>query len=187
MKEVTIGNLELYDEEKNEFVYLEATTLQLEHSLISLKKWEEKWKVPFLSKKDKTEEQLRDYIRCMTITPKNVNPKVYKYMPLPIVNEIQEYINDSMTATWFSDNKTIGGQTNSNQVITAEIIYYWMITFNVPVEFQKWHLNQLLTLIRVLSIKNTPKGKMTAKERQSAAAQRRALNEARLAKLHTTG
>lgn len=187
MKEVHIDNLELYDEEKNQFINIEAVTLQLEHSLISLRKWEEKWQVPFLSKNEKTVEQMRDYIRCMTISPKNVDPNVYTYMPVPIINEIREYIENKMTATWFSDNALAGAQTNSREVITAEIIYYWMITFNVPVEFQKWHLNQLLTLIKVLSIKNTPKGKMTAKERQSAAAQRRALNEARLAKLHTNG
>ena len=183
MKEVKIENLELFDDTKNEFVYIDAVTLQLEHSLLSVKKWEEKWHEPFLTK-EKTIDQIRDYIRCMTITPKNVDPNVYKYMPLDTIKDIQEYINDKMTATWFSDNKLVGGQSHSREVITAEIIYYWMITFNVPVEFQKWHLNQLLTLIRVLSIKNAPKEKINKRE---AAAQRRALNEARLAKLHTKG
>lgn len=183
MKEVKIDALELFDEQKNQFVSTKAVTLQLEHSLLSLKKWEEKWHEPFLGK-DKTMEQLRDYIRCMTITPKDVDPNVYKFMPLSVIQDIQNYIDDKMTATWFSDKQTIGAQKNSREVVTAEIIYYWMITFNVPVEFQKWHLNQLLTLIRVLSIKNAPKEKLNKRE---AAAQRRALNEARLAKYHTKG
>lgn len=183
MKEVKIGDLELFDENKNQFVYIKAVTLQLEHSLISLKKWEEKTHKPFLGK-DKTIDEIRDYIQCMTINPKNVDQNVYKYMPMDIIKEIEEYIDDKMTATWFTELPTQEGQGKKKEVVTAEIIYYWMITFNVPSEYQKWHLNQLLTLIRVLSIKNAPKKKMNAKE---AAAQRRALNEARLAKHHTKG
>lgn len=183
MKEVVIGDLELFDDRTNEFIYIKSTTLQLEHSLISLKKWEEKWHVPFLQK-EKTNEQLMDYIRCMTVSPKNVDPNVYKYMPASIMKEIQEYIDDKMTATWFSDNSMIGAQKSKREVVTAEIIYYWMISFNIPVEFQKWHLNQLLTLIKVISLKNAPKDKIDKRE---AAAQRRALNEARLAKYHTKG
>ena len=119
----------------------------------------------------------------MTITP-NVNDEVYKYIPQPIVKQITDYISDPMTATWFSDNKTIGAQKQTGETVTAEIIYYWMISLNIPVEFQKWHLNSLLTLIRVINIKNQPNKKMGKKE---WASQRSALNAARRAKSHSAG
>lgn len=183
MLEIKVEPLEIFDESTNTFIHTKEVNLQLEHSLLSLKKWEEKWHEPFLEK-NKTSEQIRDYIRCMTISPKDVDPNVYKFMPDYYMEKIDKYMNDKMTATWFNENALKGAQKNAKEVITAEIIYYWMISLNVPIEFQKWHLNQLLTLIKVLSIKNAPKDKVDKKE---AAAQRKALNEARLAKLHTKG
>lgn len=184
MKVVTIPKNELFDSEKNEFIEkIEETTLQLEHSLISLKKWEQKWHKPFLNKEEKTIEELLDYIRCMTLN-RNVDPEVYKHIPPNVFKEIIDYIEDPMTATWFSDNSTIGAQRSSREIVTTEIIYYWMITLNIPVEFQKWHLNQLLTLIKVVSIKNAPKKKMNARE---AAQQRAALNASRRAKFNSKG
>lgn len=182
MLTVTIPDYEGFDQTKQEFITVKGTTLQLEHSLISLKKWEQKWHVPFLQQ-DKTHEQLIDYIRCMTINP-GIDPKVYYIIPNEIMKQITDYINDPMTATWFNDNNTIGAQKNAKEVVTAEIIYYWMITLNVPVEFQKWHLSQLLTLIRVINVKNTPAKKMNQKE---WASQRAALNAARRAKNHSMG
>lgn len=182
MKKITIPEDELFDEFTGEFIHIEETTLQLEHSLISLKKWEEKWHKPFLTKEKKTEEEVLDYIRCMTIN--HVKPEIYQHIPEYVVKEIIAYIENPMTATWFSDNSTVGAQKHSREVITAEIIYYWMISYNVPVEFQKWHLNQLLTLIKVISIKNGPKKKMGRKE---AAQQRAAINAARRAKYNSKG
>lgn len=183
MKEIHIKGFRGFDSDKNQFVNIEDTTLKLEHSLISLKKWEQKWHVSFLDKNTKkTAEMWIDYIRCMTIN-KIDDDKVYEYMPMNIINEIIKYIEDPMTATWFSDNKTVGAQKNKNEIITAEVIYYWMIELNIPVEFERWHLNQLLTLIRVVNIKNNPK-KMGMKEQ---AAQRRQLNAARRAKHHSRG
>lgn len=184
MLTVTIPDYNGFDEETQEFVTIKGATLQLEHSLISLKKWEQKWHIAFLDKKtQKTNEQMLDYIRCMTINP-NINDDVYKIIPTTVATEIIKYIEDPMTATWFSDNKTIGAQSNKGEVVTAEIIYYWMIALNIPVEFQKWHLNSLLTLIRVVNIKNQPNKKMGDKE---WASQRAALNAKRRARSHSKG
>jgi len=173
MKTVIIPKTELYDEDKNEFISIKDTKLTIEHSLISIKKWEERWKVPFL-KTEKTAEQFLDYIRCMTIN--NVDENIYRFIPSKILQEIVDYIADPMTATWFSNNETIGAQKKETEIVTAEIIYYWMIALNIPMEFQKWHLNSLLTLIRVVSIKNEPKKKMSDRE---WALQRSRLNKAR--------
>lgn len=182
MKEIHIPACEGFDSEKQEFVNIEDTTLKLEHSLISLKKWEQHWHVSFLdANTKKTPEMWIDYIKCMTIN--KVDDKVYEYLPMAVVNDVIKYIEDPMTATWFSDKDTIGASKNKNEVITAEIIYCWMIMLNIPVEFEKWHLNQLLTLIRVVNIKNNPK-KMNPKDQ---AAQRRSLNAARRAKYHSRG
>ena len=182
MKEIHIPARKGYDEAKGEFVSIDETTLKLEHSLISLKKWEQKWHIAFLDKNvEKTPEQWIDYIRCMTIN--QVDENVYKYLPVEVIKEVVKYIEDPMTATWFSDSEIKGAASRKNEIITAEIIYYWMISLNIPVEFEKWHLNQLLTLIRVVNIKNNPK-KMGNKE---WAAQRQKMNAARRAKHHSRG
>lgn len=183
MKEITVPAFRLFNDDTNQFINVPKTTLQLEHSLISLKKWEQRWHKPFLKKEDKTTEEIIDYIRCMTISPAKVDDKVYQYMPTELVNEIVSYIEDPMSATTFNDS-LIGAQKNSREIITAEIIYYWMVSYNIPVEFQKWHLNQLMSLIKVVSIKNSPKKKMSKRE---AAQQRAALNKARREKFNSKG
>lgn len=180
MLRVTIPATELWDESKEEFVNTKEQTLQLEHSLVSLSKWESKWCKPFLSKDTKTEEEDLDYIKCMTIT-QNVDPSVYEFIPNDIREEIKKYINAPMTATWFSDDK--GGKSGSEQ-ITSELIYYWMITQNIPFECEKWHLNRLLTLIKVCNIKNQPPKKMGKKAIMS---RNSALNAARKKQLNTKG
>lgn len=151
---------ELYDASKNEFIYLKATTLVLEHSLVSISKWESKWKKSYLNTSDKTLEENLDYIRCMTIT-KNVNPLIYKNLPKDVTNRITEYINDPMTATTFMDDRQSGRQG----VVTSEVIYSWMVTLNIPFECQRWHLNRLLTLIKVCSKNATPPKKMSNAEK----------------------
>lgn len=177
MKSFIIPEFEGFDEVKEEFFKIKETTLQLEHSLISLKTWEQKWHIPFIGTK-KTREQTIDYIRCMTIN-KNVDPLAYYVIPQRVLDEITEYIEDPMTATWFSDNNLKGAAKTSTEVITAEIIYWWMIELGVPVEFEKWHINTLLTLIRVISIKrdkdNKNARKMTNDERAALNAKRRAM------------
>ena len=179
MLTIVIPGSELYDDAKGEFVYVKEATLQLEHSLVSLSKWEGKWNKPFLSSTNKTDEEILDYVRCMTVT-QNVNKNVYYRLSRENIQRINEYINLPMTATTFSD---IQGPRNK-EVVTAEIIYYWMISLNVPMECQKWHLNRLLTLIKVCSIKNQPPRKMSRREILS---QNRALNASRKKALGTRG
>lgn len=180
MLTIVIPATEMWDEAKEEFVYTKEQTLQLEHSLVSLSKWESKHHKPFLGKQEKTDEEILDYIRCMTIN-QHVDPDVYNHLSLENYNAINAYIEDPMTATWFSEDKTAKG---SRETVTAELIYYWMVTYNIPVDFQKWHLNRLLTLIRVCNVKNSPPKKMSKREILERNA---ALNAARRKKLGTKG
>ena len=180
MLQITIPGREYYDEVKEEFVNTKEQTLQLEHSLVSLSKWESKWCKVFLSKQEKTNEETLDYIKCMTLT-QNVNPEIYKYLTEENIEQINSYIEAPMTATYFSKDEK-GGQ--SREQITSELIYYWMISLNIPFECQKWHLNRLLTLIRVCNIKNQPPKKMSKSALMSRNAK---LNAARRKQLHTKG
>lgn len=180
MLRITIPATELWDENKEEFINTKEQTLQLEHSLVSLSKWESKWNKPFLSKDTKTEEEELDYIKCMTIT-QNVDPNVYKFIPLNVREEIKEYINAPMSATWFSEDKNT---KSSSEQITSELIYYWMVAQNIPFECEKWHLNRLITLIKICNIKSQPPKKMGKKAIMSRNA---ALNAARRKQLNTKG
>lgn len=172
MLEITInGSSELYDSSTNTFYSIKGQTIALEHSLVSISKWEAKWHKPYLSNTGKTFEENLDYIRMMTLT-KNVDPRLYYLLSQENINAINTYIEDPMTATWFS--KTNDSRPNK-RVITSELIYYWMISLGIPMECQKWHLNRLLTLIRVCNAENSPK-KMG---RRAEANQRAALNRAR--------
>lgn len=180
MLQIVIPGGEQFDEEKMEFINLgRDTVLQLEHSLVSLSKWESKWQKPFLSS-SKTKEETLDYIRCMTLT-QNVKSEVYSRLTIQNLNEINDYINSPMTATTFYDERT--GKKNK-EIITSELVYYWMIALQIPFECQKWHLNRLLTLIHVCNIKNQPPKKMSKKEIMSRNA---ALNEARRKQLNSKG
>lgn len=180
MLQITIPAVEQWDENKQEFVFTKEQTLNLEHSLVSLSKWESKWCKVFLTKQDKTIEETLDYIRCMTLT-QNVNPEVYQYLTNGNIDTVNRYIEAPMTATYFSEDKN--GSTSREQ-ITAELIYYWMISLNIPFECQKWHLNRLLTLIKVCNIKNAPPKKRSKKEIMS---RNTALNAARRKRLNTKG
>lgn len=179
MLKIKIPAIELYDEERNLFIMSKEYELQLEHSLVSLSKWEAKWHKPFLTKGDKNNEEALDYIRCMTIS-QNVEDEAYSLIKSDLMEKITEYIGDPMTATTFRQEK----ESPNKEIITSELIYYWMISFNIPFECQKWHLNRLLTLINVCNIKNQPAKKMSKKE---LAARNRSLNEARKAKYNTSG
>lgn len=165
MLEIVVPAGETFDELKNEFVTVDKPqTLQLEHSLIAISKWEEKWAIPYFSDAHpKTDEQLLDYLKCMTIN-KNVNKNVYSNLTAENMAEINAYIEHKHTATWFTDDEKTqfvrkGGRRG--EVITAEIIYYWMIALQIPFECEKWHINRLITLIRVCNEKNEPAKKMS--------------------------
>lgn len=177
--EVPLGP-ERWDEKKQMFIEPKVQVLQLEHSLVSLSKWESKYCKPFLSKSEKTIEETLDYIKFMTIS-QNVNPEVYDHITLNNVREINAYIDAPMTATTFANDKN--GRPN-REIITAELIYYWMITLNIPFECQKWHLNRLITLIRVCDVKNAPPKKMSKRE---IASRNASLNAARRQRLNTKG
>jgi hypothetical protein len=180
MLRITIPAVEQWDEQKQEFITTKEQTLSLEHSLVSLSKWESKWCKAFLTKDNKTSEETLDYIKFMTLT-QNVDSEVYNYLTNGNISEINEYIEAPMTATYFSDEKT---SKTSREQITAELIYYWMIALNIPFECQKWHLNRLLTLIKVCNIKNQPPKKRSKKDIMSRNA---ALNAARRKQLNTKG
>ena len=180
MIEIEIPSAEFFDEGTAQFITYDRIILRLEHSLISLSKWESKWNKPFLDEKEKTQEECIDYVRCMTLT-KNVNPFVYERLTTENFRKINAYIEASMTATWFTESKTKGRHM---EVVTAEVIYYWMISLNVPFECQTWHLNRLLTLIRVCNEKNAPQKKMSRKDIYS---RNRNLNNARRKANHSKG
>ena len=180
MLQITIPSGELWDSKNQEFIVIKGQTICLEHSLVSLSKWEAKWHKPFLNREGQTKEEIIDYIRCMTIT-QNVDPVIYNNIGNDILKKVDEYIKDPMTATTFSDN---GKGKRSSEIITSELIYYWMVTANIPFECQKWHLNRLLTLIKVCGLKNQQPKKMSKSEIYN---RNRALNEARRKKYNTKG
>lgn len=170
---------ETWNEETNEFVEAKTTKIQLEHSLISVSKWESKWKKPFLTKQEKTPEETRSYIECMLLKP--VEPHVLDCLSEANIDAIREYLADPMTATYIHDRGESGGQ---KETVTAELIYYWMMTLGIWDKCEKWHLNRLLMLIQVFKVKNTPPKKLS-----QADIMRRndALNAARRRALHTKG
>jgi len=180
MLQITVPAVELWDEKRQLFINVKEHKIQLEHSLVSISKWESKWCKPFLSRNDKTVEEVLDYVKCMTIT-QNVDPEIYKYLTEENVAAINEYIDAPMTATTFSED---GLSKTNREIVTSELIYYWMISLNIPIKFEKWHLNRLLTLIRVCNIKNSPPKKMSRKE---ILARNAALNAERRKKLNTKG
>lgn len=181
MLEITIPGLEYYDENMEEFIYGESRVIRLEHSLLAISRWESKWQKPFLSQTvEKSAEEMRDYIKCMTVTP-NVPEYVYDCLTPENVKEIEKYMQSSMTATTFTKEQQ--GKKN-REVITNELVYCWMVELNIPFECEKWHINRLLTLINVCSLKQQPPKKMDTK---TAMNQQRALNQARRAQHHTRG
>lgn len=182
MLHLLIPDQDFWDPIKEKFISVKGAHVELEHSLYSVSKWESKWHVPFHDeRKQKTLEQNIDYVRCMCVTP-DINPTVFNYLTEQNVKDISDYIGDSATATWFNDSAR--KKTAKREIITAEIIYYWMTIYNIPESYQTWHLNKLMTLLRVCAEKNNTDSK---KSTGNLAAQRRALNAARKKKYHTRG
>ena len=182
MLRLRIPDQELWDPIKEKFITVKGCEIELEHSLEAISKWESKWHIPFHDdQKKKTFEQNIDYVRYMCLT-EDVDSNVFNYMTEQNVKDIMDYIGDSATATWFSD---AGRRSGKKEIITAEIIYYWMTVYNIPESYQTWHLNKLMTLLRVCAEKNNPDKKKS--RNTNAAAQRRALNAARRKQYHTRG
>ena len=184
-------NEDEWDSHLKEFVKrdFKGATLRLEHSLIAISKWESKYHKPYLENTDMTAEELAYYVKCMTVT-QSVPEEVYENLTPENYNDIVEYIKDPMTATWFAKQPAVEGASRKKQVVTSELIYYWMIAQNIPVEFEKWHLNRLMTLIEVCSIKNAEANGQSTKKKLSQrdlAVNNTKLNEMRRKAMHTKG
>ena len=185
MLQITVpaAMFEEFNDSSNEFIYTvvaEEQTIQLEHSLVSLSQWESKWCKSFLYSKEKTDEEILDYIRCMTLTP-DVSPDLYSRLTPDNIDQIQKYINAPMTATTFSNEQKNKGKS---EIITAEVIYYWMSASQIPFECQYWHLNKLITLLRVTNAKNQPPKKRSTRDIMRSNA---ALNAARRKQFNSRG
>lgn len=181
MLEVVVPGGEFYDEENNLFIVEPSTVLRLEHSLVSISKWEAKWRKPFLSSSvKKTREEVKDYIKCMTVN-QNVSDFVYMRLTQANLDAISKYIETDRTATVIDDR---GSSRRTRDVITSEVIYWKMVIHGIPFECQKWHLSRLLTLIRICDIKSNPGKKMPKSE---ILAQNHKLNQARRKAMNTRG
>lgn len=179
MLTIIIPSIEQYDESKNEFISSKEQMLQLEHNLVSISKWESKWRKPFLTNGEKTADETTDYIKCMTLN--TVDEESYKYLTKDNLKSVREYIDNPMTATTFAKDNTKGP---NREIITSEIIYYQMTVCKIPSEYQFWHLNRLLTLIRICNIKNSPPKKMNKREVMQRNA---SINAARKAQMNSGG
>lgn len=176
---VVLGD-EFYDEETNEFSTVGDFVLELEHSLVSLSKWEAKYEKPFLGKGKKTKEEVFGYLQEMVLTP-NVPENVFFRLSEENFEQINAYIEAKNSATTFGE---LPKERGTGETITSELIYYWMISLNIPFECETWHLNRLFSLIRVCGIKSSPPKKMSKTE---IAARNRALNAKRRTQLGSSG
>lgn len=194
MLEITIPKQHhrFFDEEKEQFYTVDIPKdvhLELEHSLISLRKWESRTHKPFLGEEKKTAEETIEYIKCMTLNKIHADPICYNYIPEEELNRIREYIGDSMTATWFGNSKGETGGPRKKETVTAEIVYYWMVELGIPMEYERWHLNQLITLIKVITIKRKEMDPKNKKKRptKDLIAERARINAERRKKYNTQG
>lgn len=179
MLQIIVPSNDDYDEANQRFIVRPSVTLKFEHSLVSLSKWESSWEKPFLSEISKTDEEATDYIRCMCLSP-DVPAEIFNRLSQENLDEINRYINAKMTATWFSSVDT----KKATEIVTSEVLYYWMFSMSIPIECENWHLARLMTLIKVYNEKSGTKKKMSPAE---IAAQNRKLNAERKARLGTSG
>ena len=180
MLKIIIPESEHFDQSTSEFILLPEVKIDMEHSLVSLSKWESEFEKPFLSKDDKTPDETTGYLRAMALSP-DIPVEVFRRIPPEVITQINDYIGAKMSATWFTE---VPGAPKSREIITAEIIYYWMTALNIPFECEMWNLNRLFTLIKVTNQKNAPPKTMGKGEQL---AQQRRLNAERMAANKTAG
>ncbi len=180
MLKILVTPTELYDNETNTFTNTEEFEVELEHSLLSLSKWEAKHQKPFLAAGKMTDDEILDYVMCMCLT-ESVTREMVKGGSDQIFREVNEYINSSQSATTFGEMPEKRGR---GEVITSELIYYWLVAFTIPFECETWHLNRLFSLIRICNMKNSKPKKVAPGE---AARQRKELNDKRKAEWGTSG
>ena len=181
MLTISVPKTEYYDSDLDQILTVNAVQLTLEHSLLSISKWESKWNKPFFADTNKTTEELLDYIKCMIVGPKTIDERIIGVLRESDISKIVEYIKAPMTATTI---KTNGPKKRNKETITSELIYYWMVAYNIPFECEKWHINRLLTLVKICDIKNSPKNKMSKRDTINYY---KNLNEARKASMGTRG
>lgn len=181
MLTIRVGAADAYDEEKEEFVGVGGAVLHLEHSLLSLSKWESKHEKPFLGQDEKSREEILDYIKCMCLDPE-IPPEVFVELSQENFEAINEYLNSKQSATWFHEPP--GPTPSARETITSELVYYWMTVFQIPFEVETWNINRLFTLIRICNVKQEKPKKMSASE---VATRNRELNAQRRAQMGTTG
>lgn len=179
LKLVIVGQ-EFYNEETETFETVDGIELTLEHSLVSVSKWESKHKKPFLSKDHKSLEDVLDYIEAMILT-ENYPEGILEHLTQSNIDAINSYIESTESATTFGEMPQRKGR---GETITSELIYYWMVSFNIPFECEKWNLNRLFALIRICNIKNSKPKKMS---RSEMAIRNRDLNAERRAQLGSSG
>ena len=179
MLQIIIKPVQLFDEEHSLFIMSKEYKLSLEHSLISLSRWESKWHKAFLTKALKTDEETLDYIKCMTMN-KDIDEEAYNLITPDYMEIVNKYIADPVTATTFMKEDKKGGQ----EIVTSELIYFWIVNYSIPFECEKWHLNRLITSIEVCAIKTQPKKKMS---QRALLNRNRMINEQRLKQYNTTG
>lgn len=181
---ITLEGDEVFNEETQEFSSVGDIDLHLEHSLVSLSKWESKHEVPFLGPQEKTSEQILDYIICMIQDPL-IPEDLFNRMKQNQVNQIQEYINSPQSATTFTKDPY---ERPSREVITSELIYYWLAAFQISFEVETWHLNRLFALVRIAHIKSNESQKGGQKiPKHDIARRNRELNAQRRAQYDTSG
>jgi hypothetical protein len=180
MLTIVVPGDEFFDNDKEEFLTQGDTVLHLEHSLVSLSKWETIFEKPFLGKEEKTTEEMVAYVHCMNVGDE-IPPAVFSRITKENVSDINAYINAKKSATWFSELPTA---PRASEIITSELIYYWLVTFNIPFEVETWHLNRLFNLIKICNIKSAKPKKMS---RSELAARNKKLNEQRKAQYNTRG
>lgn len=184
MLHLTIPKKEFWDENQEVFIIMKEQNLTLEHSLLSISKWETKWHTPFISDKEKTKEETLDYIKCMTVNS-NVEPNVYRRLTSANLKTIEEYIGNSATATWFTESKNGNPNRQKKEQITSELVYYWMTANQIPFECEKWHFNRLMVLIRICGIKNNSDPKKQGK--RDVMKNNAAMNAARRGRIGSKG